>query len=197
VQNVQMQLNGADVLSPDDQRFFESRTKLYIESYYSNEGKQFVKSFYTEIKVLRAQPTTPSTSLSQRRRLASSSTGILVTYDQSLVYRPLVENVNANNTLVARPFNNIILRNNYISYLQSTNRSAFMSIKSVELPVICERNCNDPGKAQNYLALIIGVSAGGGVAIILLIILLFCLCKRRSTRKKLGPSHPLIQRNSE
>jgi len=198
VRHVQMQLNGIDSLSQEDQFFFENHTKDYIELYYLSDGKDYVSSFRTQIKVQRIDPN-PSTSKFSpskgRRGLASASgpSSLLITYDQATLYRPLSPNIHVDDTILL-PFMNIVLRNSYISYLQSSGRTAFLNVKSVELPIICDGNCFP--ESSNNLPLIIGASVGGGSALVIILII-WLLCCRRKALNKDGRSRPLLTRHKE
>jgi hypothetical protein len=198
VRHVQMQLNGIDSLSQEDQFFFENHTKDYIELYYLSDGKDDVSSFRTQIKVKRIDPN-PSTSKFSpskgRRGLASASgpSSLLITYDQATLYRPLSPNIHVDDTILL-PFMNIVLRNSYISYLQSSGRTAFLNVKSVELPIICDGNCFP--ESSNNLPLIIGASVGGGSALVIIFII-WLLCCRRKALNKDGRSRPLLTRHKE
>jgi hypothetical protein len=198
VRHVQMQLNGIDSLLQEDQFFFENHTKDYIELYYLSDGKDYVSSFRTQIKVKRIDPN-PSTSKFSpskgRRGLASASgpSSLLITYDQATLYRPLSPNIHVDDTILL-PFMNIVLRNYYISYLQSSGRTAFLNVKSVELPIICDGNCFP--ESSNNLPLIIGASVGGGSALVIILII-WLLCCRRKALNKDGRSRPLLTRHKE
>jgi len=196
VKSVQIQLNGIDSLSPDEIILFENQTKAYIESFYLGAGKNLLRMFRTQVHVTRTDrsPYSSTSSTSKGgRRLANGPSSIVVTYDQTLLYRPFSSKITVNDTLIS-PFMNIVLRNNYTWYLQRSERSVFMNIKSVELPIICDNKCIPT--SSNNLPLIIGASAGGGSALVIIIVIWF-ICFRRKAREKDGRSRPLLTRHKE